>query len=324
MKLAIEKAFPGIEILNNPHNFNQYNEIDYIWLNWYENIAASNIFTYIYIAFKRIVKLLLLKRKKVSIIYTVHNRQPHETKYAFLNRLILRIFLRISNTVIILSDQTKKILKSIGGNSVLRKTIKIPHPTYNCVPKVYSAEPEKFTVLFFGMLRPYKNIEYLLSIADRLPQIKFIIAGEAIDSEYATKLKSDLKRHGNVELIIHRLSDSEINRLMDEASILALPYNMKSSLNSGAAMYALSKGINLVIPQIGTIEELTNKDKVYSYSYLTDEEHFVRFEAALIQAYDDYYNSYTDFVKNAETLRTEVETTNSINAISQMIMNIGL
>lgn len=324
MRDAIVLAYPEIEIVDMPGRFKDFIKVDVVWLNWYENFSGRNRAYYLYHAVHRWLKLLFFKCCGTKIIYTVHNRQPHETQYSALNRLFYKCVFSLVDNIIILSDLTRDVIKEIGGKKFCEKIVKIPHPTYLCPKKKYQDNPDGFTVLFFGLLRPYKNIEMLLSVAAGHPDINFVIAGEALDSNYADSLKKAASGLNNVRLILHRLTDEEINKLMDEASVLALPYNLKSSLNSGAAMFALSKGLNVVIPNIGTVLELANRDKVYRYDYNNDSEHQAKFENALMKAYEDSTSNYPQFVRNSEILREEVLSSNSTETLSKIIMKLNL
>lgn len=324
MRDAIVLAYPEIEIVNMPGRFKDFIKVDVVWLNWYENFSGRNRAYYLYHAVRRWLKLLVFKCCGTKIIYTVHNRQPHETQYSALNRLFYKCVFSLVDNIVILSDLTRDVIKEIGGKKFSGKIIKIPHPTYLCPKKKYQDNPEGFTVLFFGLLRPYKNIEMLLSVAASHPEINFVIAGAALDLNYADSLKKAASGLNNVHLILRRLTDEEINKLMDEASVLALPYDLKSSLNSGAAMFALSKGLNVVIPNIGTILELSNRDKVYGYDYNNDSEHQSKFENALMSAFEDFMSDYSQFVRNSEILREEVLSSNSTETLSKIIMKLNL
>ena len=324
MRDAIVLAYPEIEIVDMPGRLKDFIKVDVVWLNWYENFSGRNRAYYLYHAVRRLLKLLIFKCCGTKIIYTVHNRQPHETQYSALNRLFYKCVFSLVDNIVILSDLTRDVIKEIGGKKFSGKIIKIPHPTYLCPKKKYQDNPEGFTVLFFGLLRPYKNIEMLLSVAASHPEINFVIAGAALDLNYADSLKKAASGLNNVHLILRRLTDEEINKLMDEASVLALPYDLKSSLNSGAAMFALSKGLNVVIPNIGTILELSNRDKVYGYDYNNNSEHQSKFENALMKAYEDSTSNYPQFVRNSEILREEVLSSNSTETLSKIIMKLNL
>lgn len=324
MRDAIMLAYPDIEFVELPKSLESVRKIDCVWVNWYENLFGKNRLSYLYHALRRLLILFTLKCNGAKIIYTVHNRQPHEMRYRYLNRMFFKFAFLLADNIVALSDVTNEVIRSVSKKASDRKVIKIPHPVYITAPKIYTERSGAFSVLFFGMIRPYKNIEMILAVAKKHSGINFVIAGAAIDQNYAESIYKAADNLSNVRLILHRLTDEEINKLMDEASVLALPYDLKSSLNSGAAMFALSKGLNVVIPNIGTILELSNRDKVYGYDYNNDSEHQSKFENALMSAFEDFMSDYSQFVRNSEILREEVLSSNSTETLSKIIMKLNL
>lgn len=326
MRDALIMAYPETRIVKFPdrHHLHQFAELDYVWLNWYENNSSNQLFQFIKTELLKWIKLAFIKAKGVKIIYTIHNCIPHEYKYPRLYRYILREYLRLSNHIVILSDLTLEKGNIQKNKTLLNKVVKIPHPTYLCKSKIYPKDKKEFKVLFFGLLRPYKNIEMLLAVAKKHRDIEFIIAGRPYNEKYKQMLEVEAAGTDNIHLELRNLTDNEINALMDDSSILALPYNIKSSLNSGVAVYALSKGLNVIIPCIGTVQELKNKDAVYYYEYIHEQRHIEAFESALLRSYNEYQYNYETFITKAEMLRAEIHETNSISAISHKIMELDL
>ena len=98
-----------------------------------------------------------------------------------------------------------------------------------------------------------------------------------------------------------------------------MPYNIASSQNSGVAIYAFSKGINVVIPEIETIQDLRNKDAVYSYRYDDVMEHLERLESAVVAAKEEYFNNYTQFVEKTDRLHNEIVNEYSLDGVAKQI-----
>lgn len=310
----------SIDNLSLKKNFRSFIHSDIFWLNWYESLDNRNIYTVVYSIFKKMIELTLMKICGGKILVVVHNKQPHEVLYYRLNLWFMKCLLRCSHTIIILSDESKSIISDFLGIKGLKKTVKISHPSYKCIPKQYSSKrPEKFIVLFSGLIRPYKNIELLIDLALKHPELDFIISGKVSDSSYGTSLKAKAKNALNIHLEYKYNTDEELNDLMEKASVLALPYHTKSSLNSGMAMYAFSKGLNVVIPEIGTVRDLKNREMVFTYTYANEQEHYFALEKALLKAYNLFVNDYKSFVLRAETVRKEIECNFSLEAISDQI-----
>lgn len=310
----------SIDNLNLKKNFRSFVHSDIFWLNWYESLDNRNLHTVVYSILKKTVELTLMKLCGGKILVVVHNKQPHEVLYYRLNIWFMKCLLRCSHTIIILSDESKSIISDMLGTKGLKKTVKISHPSYKCIPKRYSSKrPEKFIVLFSGLIRPYKNIELLLDLALKHPEFDFIISGNVLNPAYGDILKSKAKNASNIHLEYKYNTDDELNDLMEKASVLVLPYHTKSSLNSGMAMYAFSKGLNVVIPEIGTVKDLKNRNLVFTYTYANEQEHYIALEMVLLNAYNLFINDYEKFVLRAETIRKEVECNCSLEAISNQI-----
>lgn len=293
----------NVEIVGRVAPKNAFNVLrsDWIILNWWEDEY-----------FKRsklrrgIAKWLLrLSRARKAVVF--HNKQPHEcndVKVKFYKNLLNK-----ADRIILLTESSRKNLAAIiGEEAAQKKGVVVHHPNYDVRPKKWGAEPDKrFKVLFFGFLRPYKNIELLIEIAKRHPEIDFTIAGDTLgNKEYSETLKAKCDGLVNLKLDVRFLSDKDIDDLIEDVHILCLPYNVASSQNSGVAIYAFSKGINVVIPEIETIKDLKNKDAVYSYYYEDMVDHLKRLEGTIVAAKEEYFKNYTQFVEKTDRLHKEI------------------
>ena len=226
--------------------------------------------------------------------------------------------------IIILNDDSLDAVNKIAKKDLTLKTHKVLHPSYQCSPKHYSNKQRPFRILFTGLIRPYKNIEMLLDIAKIHPEFEFIISGKPCDALYAASLRERADQLPNISLRMKYNSETELEELMDAASICVLPYHLESTLNSGVAMYAFSKGLNVVMPAIGTVNELKNRNCVFSYTYTDNNQHFNILDRKIMEAYELYTNNYGEFVKRAENIKKEVLERCSIESVSMQIRKTGI
>lgn len=309
-----------VENLSFTRNLSYFIHSDIYWLNWYESLYNKNFYTIVYSILRKLLELFLMKICRGKIVVVIHNKQPHEISFYSLNIWFMKYLLSHSDIIVILCDESRKIIDNLLGENNVKRIIKISHPSYKCIPKQYNIQrPEKFVVLFLGLVRPYKNIELLLDLALKHPEFNFIISGNVSDPLYGDLLKDKAKNAMNIHLEYKYNTDEELNALMEKASLLVLPYHTESSLNSGMAMYAFSKGLNVVIPTIGTVKDLENRDLVFTYTYANEQEHYIALEMALLNAYNLFINDYEKFVLRAETIRKEIECNYSLEAISDQI-----
>ena len=322
---AIKKVDESIEIKQfSGRNLKEIIQGRKFWLNWYEDLGKTSRLKIIITFIKRMIYFLLMKVHHGEVFFVLHNRRPHEIVFERLSIYFLKFLLLHSNRIIILSTDSISIINSLTQKDLTFKIYKVLHPIYLCHPKQYPKEQPQFKILFTGLIRPYKNIEILLEIAKMHPEMEFIISGQPCDNSYVMILKKKAKQLPNVFLRMKYNSDEELESLMDEASICVLPYHMESSLNSGVAMYAFSKGMNVIIPAIGTVNELKCKDCVFSYTYTSDSNHIHALNHKITEAYSLYMDDYSEFIRRCEVIRNEVEDRCSIEAISLQVKNTGI
>lgn len=323
MAEAMHLADPAIEIVGLPSclNLKQLRRTDVAWLNWHETIYRKGKVGIAIVALLRLAQLSLYRCFGIKIITVLHNRQPHENSHSPLARLYFRLHFRLSHKVAILSSDSLPVLASlIGPKGAERKAFKVVHPCYDVAPKTPCADnSQPFSLLFFGQLRPYKNLELIIRAAREFPHIRFTIAGRPISPAYGSQLTRLCSGIPNLRLIPEHQTDAQLDTLINQSHCLLLPYDTTSSLNSGVVYYALSKGINVIVPEIATINELTHKSLTYHYTYPTPADHYPRLAAAIAAAHADYTSSPTAFTAKAHTLMAEVLTANSIPAVARQI-----
>ena len=97
--------------------------------------------------------------------------------------------------VAVLCDYSKTALKLyMTDEDIAQKVRVVYHPTYDGIyptsevniPEL-SSDSNKMHILFVGNIRPYKNIEMILKIAEDYKEkdVEFTIAGKPISEEYA-------------------------------------------------------------------------------------------------------------------------------------------
>lgn len=322
---SIQRISPLIEIqpLTITKSLNLPKHTNIFWLNWYENIDCNSFSPFFKNLILKIVYFIRMKGSTGKVIVVFHNKRPHEIYYEKITLWFMRFLLRNCDRIIILCSDSIDVINKLAQKNLSKKMYKISHPCYLCTPKIYLDAPDKcFKILFAGLLRPYKNIELLLNIAQKHPELEFIISGKPIDNTYANFLLQNVKKLSNVTLELKYNSDKEFELLMDNATVLVLPYHLYSTLNSGVAMFAFSKGINVIMPKIGTVTELDNQNLVFSYTYEKESEHFEKLEKKIIEAYSLHNTNYNEFIRRAKVIRNEVLHKFSVESISKQIQGL--
>jgi glycosyltransferase involved in cell wall biosynthesis len=307
-------------------NFNK--KYDAVILNWYDSLSEKFIYKQIII---KKIKLLILKLHGTKIVFTFHNRLPHDTSKKNLNAALkyIKWICKHSDYIIYLSKSSKNYLELyMNVEEIKSKARYIPHPNY---VGIYSEELKinkypnniEFNILFLGGVRPYKNIELIIEVAKELgdKKIKFNIIGNCFDETYKMTLLNQINDLPNVHFESRFVGDEEIDQLIRKNDILILPYDLKSSMNSGTAMLAFSNGRSVITPRISTIKEY-DLNLTYSYEYNTREEHLLKLKEATITAYEDWKNNKLYFEEKGNQLLEAVKKYNSNKELKKCYMSL--
>ena len=223
--------------------------------------------------FDRTVLMLYYKLLGKKIVFTAHNVNAgkRDGNDSLLNRLTLRIQYRLSDHIFVHTGKMK--VELIQDFAVREESITvIPFGINNSVPITHLTSSEARrrlgigegdrTILFFGALRPYKGLEYLvdgfLRLAARHPEYRLIIAGERrreaekyLD-EILRRIESDLNGT-RVTQKLQYIPDEETELYFKAADLLVLPYT--NVFQSGVLFLSYSFGLPVVATDVGSVRE---------------------------------------------------------------------
>jgi glycosyltransferase involved in cell wall biosynthesis len=116
-------------------------------------------------------------------------------------------------------------------------------------------------ILFFGRIRRYKGLEYLIDAFRRLPRVgqdyRLVIAGQAdmADPYWASifhQIRKD-QQTGGVLLNLEFIPDREVESYFKAADVLVLPY--RNIYQSGILFLALSFGLPVLASDVGSLKD---------------------------------------------------------------------
>ena len=297
-----------------------------IHFNWIENLDTSSVVRHYFSFLKKTCILLFLKIFRKKIIWTMHNKISHKHKNHLLDLLMMKICIVLSNKIIIHSNMSKQILAVYHKNINGCKIFYIPHGNYLPDIKYYNIKnpDNKIVFLFFGLIKPYKNIEILIEIfnnQDTFTGINYelMITGTSVSNEYISRLNHLIKK--NIKLQHEFLSDDALNDLIQKSDIVVLPFDITSSLNSGSIMLSFSNKRTVISPSIGTLDDI-NKDFYYSYDYTNQEEHKTALTHIILKAVNDYKNNNNIFNKKGEEAYLYVKKHNNWDLIKKKMLDV--
>lgn len=291
--------------------------IDAIDFNWFETLHSNSILKCFFIFIMKILIIFLMKINDIKIIYTIHNRRSHNKTVGLgLEKMLRKILLLSSDAIVVLCDETKKVIKDEYTEDFFHKIenkIWIQHhPNY----LNYYKEPEKkdiykinaiprpMVLLSLGGISPYKNIEMIISVAKEFSQypIIFLIAG-ACKETYEKELRNKAKEYNNIILDTKFIPDDDVLKYIYCADAMLLPYHMDSSLNSGACILGLTYGKNIICPEIGTVKEFPN-GLIFTYTYSSEKEHKERLQETIKKAYLEWKYDPSEYFRKGSVLQT--------------------
>lgn len=249
-------------------------DVDLVHLHWLEFIAPSapggaGGLARTVIRHGRLVALLAwLRIRGVKLVWTVHNLRPHEPVRPRLESVLSRAVSRICHTLVAHSEYAAARIRAQWGDSA--NVTVIPHGNYVdlfSAPAGTRAElrrslgipDDAYAFLAFGQVRPYKRLTDLVSGFRRLdaPDVRLIIAGKPVVTEEADHLRRAAADDTRVVLDLREVPDDEVSGLHLCADAAVLAY--RDVFSSGALLLALSFGLPVVAPDVGTAAELAGE-----------------------------------------------------------------
>jgi glycosyltransferase involved in cell wall biosynthesis len=116
-------------------------------------------------------------------------------------------------------------------------------------------------LIYFGQIRPYKNLNGLIAAARRFQpgDVQVKIMGWSKDPHFTRTLQEEAKSAPAVTLDIRDelVPQPELEAALDDSDGVVLPY--RNILNSGAALFALSRNRPVLAPRLGTLPELQDE-----------------------------------------------------------------
>jgi glycosyltransferase involved in cell wall biosynthesis len=192
-----------------------------------------------------------LKAKKVV---TINDPELHSGEGGIINGFILRkitrFLLKNASSIIVLGKKQEEIIRKLGYK---QKVIVSKIGTYDFlannknVPK--KSDPKK--MLFFGRIKEYKGLKYLLdALLNVKEEYKLIIAGDGDLKPYEKQLE---KLEGKVEIYNEFIADTKIAPYFEQSAFLVLPYIDATQTGIVPIAYSFKKAV--IATNVGSLPE---------------------------------------------------------------------
>lgn len=211
---------------------------------------------------------------KFDVVYTVHNIIPHEP--AIGEKFALKKIYQKVGKLHVHSQQNKKEL--VERFKIRPEKIwVIPHGNFNLHRDYFGAvsrtearkrmglKAEEKAILFFGAIRKYKGLEYLLRafqiVQSKLPQSRLIIGGssEGVNIAEYYSLMEVLKIKEKTILYPYYVPDEMVSTYFMASDLVVLPY--LNVTYSGMSHLAFTFGRPVVSTNVGGLPDLVEEGK---------------------------------------------------------------
>jgi glycosyltransferase involved in cell wall biosynthesis len=247
------------------------------------------------LAFGTIANLLTLLSDS-KICFLCHNVLPHES--TVVDRMLSKYAFLTSNYFIVHSDEDRCHLLSMKPRAVVRKNV---HPTYAIFGDFSAHEksqarselgipPDKKTLLFFGLIRPYKGLKYLIqAMADVTKSIDcvLLVVGEFYESK--EEYLSLIRQLGLEQYIVIRdeyVKNEAVSLYFSSADVVVLPY--VTATQSGIVQIAFGLNKPVITTNVGGLPEAVEDGKT---GFVVDPASSDQLAEAILKFYQGNYEA---------------------------------
>lgn len=270
----------------------------------------------------RIIATLL---GKIPLLITCHNVFPHE-RFP-LDRFLTRMVLKRADGYIVQSHLDEKDLLTVKPDA---NYVVTPHPTYNAfkMKNMSRAEARELLavghdspmLLFFGFVREYKGLKYLLDalpeVKKRIPDISLWVVGDFGDDKDVYLEQIEKNRIGdNIRLVEGYVPDQEVEKYFAAADLVVLPY--VSATQSGIVQIAYGFDKPVVVTDVGGLPDVVRHKET---GYVVPSGNAQEIAKAVISFYQE--DRETDWESNIRKQAAEFSWETMVERMEKCFFNI--
>ncbi len=293
----LNNSYDSRRILNPLNIFSWTNAINFI--NKFN--ADIIIISYWHPFFAFMYSFIAKKVKCKKIYFLMHNAKSHE--YFPLEKLLVKNMLKQATHVVTMNDKESDKIESF---KIRGEILNLFHPIY--LKKFNELDRIKFkndlglnkhpTILFFGLIRPYKGLDVLIRAVNLLkkniPKLKVMVIGESYMSmkQYHLQVeKYNLQDH----FIFNNtfVSEDKLRKYFLSSDLVVLPY--KKSTQSGVLALSMNFNIPTLVSSNGGLKDYIINNKTGFISSLNPDE-----ISTIIKKYfsENLYKSMSENIKD--------------------------
>lgn len=205
------------------------------------------------------------RNTKIRVVFVCHNVVPHDGGGTLDRRLTMTV-LRRGDAFIVHSEQDRyRLLALLPRARVLKAHLptyaELAHQSGDGQAATLRAElslPENTPVLlFFGFVRPYKGLEYLIQalplVLEQLP-VRLLVVGEFWSSPaFYERYAREFGVEGAITFVNRYVPNEELRPYFDLSDVVVLPYI--SATQSAVVQLAFGFGKPVITTRVGGLHE---------------------------------------------------------------------
>ena len=263
------------------------------------------------------ISILIKIFTKTKILFICHNVIEHESN--ILKKLCTKAVLSRGDFFIVHSDEDYRNLKKISPESNIKKSF-LPVIDYAKWNKVSKEDARKRlgictnAILFFGIIRPYKGLGYLLkAMPEVLKHIKvtLLVVGEfwyGLES-----IKENIKELGieeNVRIIDEYIPSEDIGLYFAASDLLVLPY--VAATGSSILQISMACKKPVIATRVGSFPDIITDGKT---GYLVEPKSSKLLAEKIVEFYKK--NKEDEFIMNIETQKKDYSWERAVEIIEE-------
>jgi glycosyltransferase involved in cell wall biosynthesis len=209
---------------------------------------------------------LVLRARGTRVVWMMHNLKPHEKDHWISTALFPLWFPQFCTHVMALTANGLNSARLLYPSLRRKPAIVVPHghyrEAYPTVPSRAAARKElgladdRFTFVFFGNIRRYKNVPLLIKTFRQVPgqDVQLVVAGLPVLGMQADDLRALAAGDDRIHLHLTFIPDEKLPLYLGAADQVVLPFD--SILNSGSVLLALSFNRTVLAPRLGALPEI--------------------------------------------------------------------
>jgi glycosyltransferase involved in cell wall biosynthesis len=210
-------------------------------------------------------------KSRLPVVFLVHNVLPHEERW-WDKMLVRKTFKKIGRFIVHTPDEKKRLLRLTNRATIeitplpsIDLSIKKPPPKKKA-RNIIGIPQNGRVILFFGIVRPYKGIEFLIEaiaiLKEKGEDFYLVVAGEFWSEVDQYKQQIDRLEIGLQVILENRyIPNEEVGTYFSAADVLVAPYI--GGTQSGSVILGLTYGLPIIsTPKIAQGVDARFQDRI--------------------------------------------------------------